>query len=378
MSGYLSQHFCQKTNLIGCLKCGSYSCSQCRQENWEINMKPPAPFPFHEMQAEAATSEPNHLPLAPARDAYPENDDAWLLSKPFVPPTKPPIDVRVMDRESALKILPRFDELQLELALAAESADYSPEHSALFVEQADIGENIAYSSGPVLIANVPTYLAPLLAQLAGTEPELVNWSTLDLRDAATLLLWSVRDKHGLLHTVALDAGILTKLPIPTAEHDGLSFAPIIFCCADQVAFSGFWVDESDISEAQAAGMSGMRYWQYSDYEQAIANAKDYAAGSPRPWFNNPWRDDDQSVMTQLPICGYGEVFPPTREDDDKEIEDYVPPSLPATDAHFVERGKASDVLPEFDAHQMRLTAACVVSRTNQDTSSSIDDPILKY
>jgi hypothetical protein len=278
-----------------------------------------------------------------------------------------------MDRKRATQFLPRLDEFQQALSDACEKADFSPQHAALLVEQVDNGDKMALTPGPVVIANVPSYLAPLLEKLARAKPELMNWPTLDLTDTSTLITWSVRDRHDRLHTVAINAGILTGLPMPEDASDGLAFARIIFCCADQVAFSGFWIDESDTWVVQGAGVSGLRYCDYSDDEQVAANAKASAAGSPTPWYGNPWLDDDQSVMTQLPLWYYGEGSPPRNEDGDLVIEGYLPPPRPAIDVYIVERSKASAFLPEFDDHQMRLAAACLASRTNPDAAAfSID------
>jgi hypothetical protein len=301
------------------------------------------------------------------------DDYASKVSESYTSAAKPKVSVLVVDRNQATQFLPRLDEFQQALSDACEKADFSPEQGALLVEQVDNGVEMALAPGPVVIANVPSYLAPLLEQLAQAEPELMNWPTLDLTDTSTLITWSVTDRHDRLHTVALNAGILTGLPMPEAASDRLAFARIIICCGDRVAFSGFWIDESDMLGLQGAGVSGLRYCDYSDDEQAAANAKASAAGSPTPWYGNPWRDDDQSVITQLPIWYYGEGSPPRNEDGDLVIEGYLPPPRPAIDFHIVELSKASAFLPEFDDHQMRLAAACLASKTNPDAAAfSID------
>ena len=222
--------------------------------------------------------------------------------KSFIPFPKPTINACRAESHDAFNYLPRFRDIQQRLSKACAAAGADTSASALLLTQDSVGVNIAHSPGPVLIANIPPYLEPLLSKLAGFAPELMNWPTLDLRENHTVLMWSARDDDGQLHTVAVNADVLTMLPTPELI-DGqreLSFARIVFCCNDSVAFTGFWVDESDIAEAQAAQMCGLEYWQYSDDEQAAANEKAALAGSPTPWLGAPWRDvDDGSTLTVL-------------------------------------------------------------------------------
>lgn len=351
------------------LNLGSYPVGRYNVNKIGNDMKPPIPLTSQQAQARAAASESNHLAPPPAWDSG-LGDWESGLPPAFVPLAKPPVEVHVMDREAASEVLPSFDYLHEVLADTAENLNCIPEHAAIVVGPSDIGENSVYSgSGSVLVANVPTYLAPYLGELAQAQPELINWSTLDLKDTGPLLFWTIRDKRGHRHSIAVTADILTKLLTPDAEHAGLSFARVIFCAADVVAFGGFWTDESDIDEAQAAGVSGMRYWQYSDSERAVASARAQAAGSPTPWYNNPWRDEDDSVVTQLAVWGLIENSPPASGGDDEMDKGYVHQTLPAVDVHIVDRAKASDFLPELEDHQMRLAAACSGSRTNLDAAA---------
>jgi hypothetical protein len=228
------------------------------------------------------------------RYASPENSGSS-------PSRKPAVNVTIVNRHDALDYLPRLADAQKKMAAACSSAGVDASATAILLTADSVGVNAAHSAGPVLVANVPAYLSPLLGQLAACRPEITNWTTLDLRESHTLLMWGVRDQDGQEHAVALPANILTMLPTSEnpSQQTGPAFARIAFCSGDQVAFTGFWVNDSDIDEAQAGEMSGMQWWHHSDEQLATAHAKTDAAGSATPWLGKPWIDDEGLTLTQL-------------------------------------------------------------------------------
>jgi hypothetical protein len=216
---------------------------------------------------------------------------------------KPGVKYSVVDRQAAQRYLPGLGDHQHTLyeACARNSIDWN--HAAILVGEDDIGINQFHGGGPVLIANIPSYLELHIAELITAQPQIVNIGSLDLQDTDSFAVWTAKDGDGRLHSVAVHAGMLPNL-LTTEPGDGneISFARVVFCCGDAVAMGGFWFEEDDLFEAQAAGMCSQSYFDYSEEERAAAAARVIKAGSPTPWIATPWQDDDGSIFTQLPVC----------------------------------------------------------------------------
>ncbi|CAN7552614.1 hypothetical protein [Duganella sp. LjRoot269] len=210
----------------------------------------------------------------------------------------------IVDRQAALRYLPGLGDHQHTLYEACTRNGINWNHAAILLSADEVGINQFHGDGPVLIANIPLYLQPHLAQVVTTQPEIINIDSLDLQDTDSFAVWSVKDGDGRLHSVAVHASILPNLLTQTEASDSneISFARVAFCCGDAVAMGGFWFDEDDLFEAQAAGMCSQSYFDYSEAERIAAEAKVIKAGSPTPWIATPWQDDDGSMFTQLPVC----------------------------------------------------------------------------
>jgi hypothetical protein len=236
------------------------------------------------------------------------SDDALASSMLFQAqqesPEKPSVKTCVVDRKAALQYLPSFEDHQNTLYNACTHGNVNCNQSAIFLYADEVGANKYHGAGPILIANIPDYLSPYLTELAAKQPSILNINSLDLKSTASLLIWSVRDNDDRRNLIAVDAGILPWLLTSndSSNADELSFARIVFCADEKVAFGGFWFDEDDIAEAQAAGICSQSYIDYPDEVFAAAKKKAEAAGSPDPWYGNPWLDDDGSVLMQLPCC----------------------------------------------------------------------------
>jgi len=154
-----------------------------------------------------------------------------------------------------------------------------------------------------LIANIPSYLDQYLSKLSRAQPEIINIDSLDLRSRESFLAWSVTDADGHIHSVVVHAGILPSLLTQTVNKDGnqMSFARFVFRCGETAVLGGFWFDDDDVLGAQAADMCSQSYLDYSEEEQAAADARTIKAGSPTPWVGVPWTDEDGSIFTQLPV-----------------------------------------------------------------------------
>ncbi len=324
-------------------------------------MKPPAPNPRHHADPKLSISMQNYSGID--YDDIPDLDFPSADSR--LPSIKPAEEFRAMDRASALREVPNLNKFQQRLSEVCDRDDYSLEHAALLLEQEGIGLDLTLCGPAMLIVNIPTYLAPMLAQLAGSAPEIVNWPTLDLKDSKTLMLWTVTDTHGRMHSIALPAGLMGTLSNSYNVDGKFSWMEFIFCCADQVAFSKVWIDESFISEAQAAGMSGLRHCDYSDAEQTQANAATAAAGSPTPWLGNPWVNDDGSVLTEIAVWRNTDLV---RLSGDGS-EEFVRVDVPSVEARVLTRAAAAEFLPDVEHYQSRLAAACARTGCNSETAA---------
>ncbi|MYM26229.1 hypothetical protein GTP46_26725 [Duganella sp. FT135W] len=216
---------------------------------------------------------------------------------------KPRVKFEFWHHKTISLFIPGFAEHQHWLNEACARNGIDSKNAAILLSEEEVGANKFHGKGPVLIANIPSYLDPYFAELVSAEPEIINIGSLDLRSRESLLVWNVTDSDGRIHSVAVPAGILPDLLTPTVNRDGkgMSFARFVFRCGEGAFLGAFWFDDDDVLGAQAASMCSQSYLDYSEEEQAAADARTIKAGSPTPWVGTPWTDDDGSIFTQLPV-----------------------------------------------------------------------------
>jgi hypothetical protein len=216
---------------------------------------------------------------------------------------KPRVKFEFWHNKTISLFIPEFAEHQSSLYTACAEKEIDSKYAAILISEEDVGANKFHGKGPVLIANIPSYLDRHFSKLVRAQPEVINMDSLDLRSRETFLVWSVTDDDGRIHSVAVHAGILPNLLTPTVSRDGdeMSFARFVFRCGEGAFLGGFWFDEDDVLGAQAAGMCSQSYSDYSEEEQSAADTRTIKAGSPTPWVGTPWTDDDGSIFTQLPV-----------------------------------------------------------------------------
>lgn len=220
-------------------------------------------------------------------------------------PVKPGIKFEFWHHKTiSCSIIPKFEEHQRALHEACSRNGIDSKNAAILVRADEVGANEFHGDGPLLIAHIPSYLAPYLVDLVRAKPEIINLDSLDLRSKESLLVWSVTDSDGRIHSIAVNANILPDLLTQTVNKNGdeMSFARFVFRCGEGAFLGGFWFDEDDVLGAQAADMCSQSYLDSSEEEQAAADARTINAGSSTPWIGVPWADEDGNIFTQLPVC----------------------------------------------------------------------------
>lgn len=215
-------------------------------------------------------------------------------------PHLPMRTIDVASHEVALTYLPSLDEHKQNLLDICRHAGTRAPHNSLLLEAEEVGVNFFHGDGPLLIANIPAYLSPHFAELACAIPEFTTVNALDFSSSETLVTLSVFDGHGTKHSVGFRFVIRSLLMGEDLRKDFDSWClNFVFCCDDKVAFGvaqvpvfdHFWDIEQDIP------------WGYrTSAELEIGRAKAGAAGSPTPWIGSPWKNEDGSVLTQIPHC----------------------------------------------------------------------------
>jgi len=218
-------------------------------------------------------------------------------------PVKPKVKFEFWHHKTIPLFIPGFAEHQRSLYEACSRNGTDSKNAAILIREDEVGANKFHGKGSMLIANIPSYLDPYFSKLVRAQPEIINMDSLDLRSRESLLVWSVTDSDGRIHSVAVHAGILPNLLTKTVDKHGneMSFARFVFRCGEGAFLGGFWFDEDDVLGAQAAGMCSQSYSDYSEEEQSAADRRTIKAGSPTPWVGTPWTDDDGSIFTQLPV-----------------------------------------------------------------------------
>lgn len=219
-------------------------------------------------------------------------------------PVKPRVKFEFWHHKTISLFIPEFAKHQHWLNEACARNGIDSKNAAILLSEEEVGANKFHGKGPVLIANIPSYLDPHFSKLIRAQPEIINMDSLDLRSRESFLVWSVTDDDGRIHSVAVHAGILPNLLTPTVNRDGdaMSFARFVFRCGEGAFLGAFWFDDDDVLGAQAADMCSLSYSDYSEEERAAADSRAVKAGSPTPWAGIPWADDDGSIFTLLPVC----------------------------------------------------------------------------
>ncbi|USX25391.1 hypothetical protein NHH73_22770 [Oxalobacteraceae bacterium OTU3CINTB1] len=340
-------------------------------------MKSPAPIPRFASSIENQASKSEHLgskPFEVNECTSNENGDKNYL---ILPSQINPASVTVMHRARALEHFPRLNEFQQQLIETYPDEEFKQLHAVFCVSQEELLQDGSHSQSGLLVANVPDYLSPMLDKLFGSPPEVANIVRLNRITCSTVLMWSVQDERGILHSVAISAALLSQRPIKGAKPRP---SRIVFCCADLVAVGSYVIDNDAIHEAQTEAMLNRYYRNSPKEELARADADAVSAGSDEPWLGKPWKTNDRGFLTQIAhaelgvarlsqrATGYAQEYF-IKDEYGYRAEDYFRPQKPALEVKIIERSNATQFLPNFDELQLRLANSCMLSGTTAKASA---------
>lgn len=152
----------------------------------------------------------------------------------------------------------------------------------------------------ILFMRLPDVLESAVGQIFATKPEVMNIPSLDLSTNETAACWCLKLSDEVTYVVHLPVGMLMHAAVDYTEGVSMfSCLDIAVCAGNTVASGKLVLDEDDIFGAQAATMSSTSYIERSDEEWAEAWAVTAAAGSPTPWHNSVWENEDGQIELGL-------------------------------------------------------------------------------
>lgn len=152
----------------------------------------------------------------------------------------------------------------------------------------------------ILFMRLPDFLESAVEKIFATKPEIMNIPLLDLSSSETIAGWCLRPDDGLEYVVQLPFGMLIHAGTDYAESVMMfSIVNIVVCAGNTVASGKIVLDEDDIFCAQAAEMCSTSYIERSEEEWAEAWAVTAAAGSPTPWHNSIWENENGQMELGL-------------------------------------------------------------------------------
>jgi len=233
---------------------------------------------------------------SPSRDPY------FLEQSVVEQPFKPACRTLVVDQAAAAEMMPSLTQHLERLDDVCDEHQVSKQHAAILVSTESVGINHFHSPGPVLIARVPKVLEGCLEELLSQVPEVINVTSLDLKQTYTVREWGATESADKHHIVSIpDAALFSLL----TEHDllyrldSLWYGRTIFIAGNRVGFSDYWLDSADMAAAQAAGICSQSYLHHTDAELLSATARANAAGSVTPWLHRTWEDEDGIFRSEL-------------------------------------------------------------------------------
>lgn len=211
----------------------------------------------------------------------------------------------VYDKDNARSFLPDFNAHLRTLYKACIRDQMPTDYSALIFKKDSKKINSCNRSSGIIIMNVPSYLKEQLHGDFDTYPKVFNLNSLDLLTTDTLVGWDFNLRDGSKHTISLPIEALQKLDLDVShDKDEGNFIDIAFICDDIVCFSGFWYTTDYSQRINLAKSISSLYQPPSNRLLKTGLNKAVAAGSPKPWINNTYKESKSRFYTQLTCFEY--------------------------------------------------------------------------
>lgn len=152
----------------------------------------------------------------------------------------------------------------------------------------------------ILCLSLPEFLESAVESIFAARPEIINVPSLDLSRNDTVACWCLQLDDGATYILHLPVGMLMHAAVDYTEGV-LSFSSIdiVVCAGNAVATGKIVLDEDDVFDAQAASMCSTSYIERTEEDWAEAWAVTAAAGSPTPWYNSIWKNDEGQLELGL-------------------------------------------------------------------------------
>lgn len=152
----------------------------------------------------------------------------------------------------------------------------------------------------ILLLRLPDFLESAVEEIFTTKLEILNIPLLDLSSSETIAYWCMQSGEGTKYIVHLPVGMLMHAGTDYDESVVLGTCVNIAVSAGNTVVSGkIILDEEDIFDAQAASMCSTSYIERTEEDWAEAWAVTAAAGSPTPWYNSIWENDEGQLELGL-------------------------------------------------------------------------------
>lgn len=154
--------------------------------------------------------------------------------------------------------------------------------------------------GRILLLKLPDFLESAVEEVFAVKPGIMNIPLLDLSSSETIAYWCMQSGDGTKYIVHLPVGMLMHAGTDYAESVVMVTCVNIAVCAGDTVVSGKIVlEEEDIFDAQAASMCSTSYIERTEEDWAEAWAVTASAGSPNPWYNSIWENDEGQLELGL-------------------------------------------------------------------------------
>jgi flavoprotein len=152
----------------------------------------------------------------------------------------------------------------------------------------------------IVLIRLPDLFESAVEKIVMGKPEVLNIESLDLAKKDSVACWCVPLDDGDEYVVHLPVGMLMHVAVDCTEGVSMfSCINVVVCAGAAVAKGKLMLDEDDIFDAQASSMCCTSYIERSDEDWAEAWAVTAAAGTPTPWYNSMWKNDEGQMELGL-------------------------------------------------------------------------------
>jgi hypothetical protein len=154
--------------------------------------------------------------------------------------------------------------------------------------------------GRLLFLRLPDFLASAVEEVFASTPEIMNIPLLDLSGSESIAYWCLQLADGKKYVVHLPVGMLMRAGSDYSESVSMfTCINTVVCAGNTVASGRIVLYEDDIFCAQASEMCSTSYIERTEEDWAEAWAVTAAAGSPTPWYNSIWENDEGQLELGL-------------------------------------------------------------------------------